>query len=114
MPPLAMLAGTLGLSRVELLDSRGRMAHGEKIQADFVGGRDSGVESTPCIFVNGHRPQPGLTLAASITTAMALGCAAPRPAASDEARGANADSSEDASGRLPEAPALSPDRPLDP
>jgi protein-disulfide isomerase len=92
VPLLVMLADTLGLSRVELLDSLERMAHGEKIQADFVGGRDSGVEGTPCIFVNGRRHQPGLTLAASITAAMVIGGAV-----------LGSPASEDASARLPEA-----------
>ena len=91
VPVLAMLADTLGLSRAGLRHSLERMAHESKIRADYAGGRDSGVAGTPCIFVNGRRHEPGLTLAASITAAIALGNAAPEPASADDPRGADAD-----------------------
>lgn len=70
---LFAMAGTLQLSQIGLRDSITRSLHGDKIQADFIGGVRSGVNGTPTFFVNGLRHEGGLTapeLAASIQAAM--------------------------------------------
>jgi protein-disulfide isomerase len=69
---LFALAGTLQLPQMGLRDAITRSLHGEKIQADFIGGIRSGVNGTPTFFVNGRRHQGGFTapeLAASIQAA---------------------------------------------
>jgi protein-disulfide isomerase len=52
---LFAIAGTLKLSQVGLRDSIAQATHADKIAADFIGGIRSGVNGTPCFFVNGRR-----------------------------------------------------------
>jgi protein-disulfide isomerase len=59
---LFAIASTLKLSQIGLRDSIARAAHAEKIAADFIGGVRSGVNGTPCFFVNGRRHEAGPSL----------------------------------------------------
>jgi protein-disulfide isomerase len=52
---LFAIASTVRLSQIGLRDSIARGAHADKIAADFIGGIRSGVNGTPCFFVNGRR-----------------------------------------------------------
>lgn len=54
-PTLAALASRLGLDVAELQDALGQGTYAGKVESDFVGGVRSGVNGTPCFFVNGER-----------------------------------------------------------
>jgi protein-disulfide isomerase len=69
------LAGALGLSETALQQALGAGAYAQKIHEDFVGGARSGVNATPCFFVNGARHDAAHdfeTLAAAISAARPL------------------------------------------
>lgn len=67
---LFAMAGTLNLSQIGLRDSLARRAHADKIAADFIGGVRSGVNGTPCFFINGRRHE-GLPSLAELSGAIA-------------------------------------------
>ncbi len=80
---LLALADHLGLSSDDLREALREQRHREKVQADFLGGVRSGVNGTPCFFINGLRHAGGYDfteLAAAIQTAGAsAGAAAAAP-----------------------------------
>ena len=71
-PVLLALAEQVGLDPAEL---RSALVHGDyapKVEADFAGGIRSGVNGTPCFFINGRRHDAAWdanTLAAAIAMA---------------------------------------------
>ena len=54
-PTLAALTSRLGLDVTELRDALERGTYAAKVETDFLGGIRSGVNGTPCFFVNGER-----------------------------------------------------------
>src|SRR4029453_16584811 len=52
---LAALASRLGLHVGELQDALEQGTYAAKVESDFVGGVRSGVNGTPCFFINGER-----------------------------------------------------------
>lgn len=63
LPHLIALAAELGLDQDKLQQALALGAHAPKIQADFVGGVQSGVNGTPCFFINGVRHDGGYDFA---------------------------------------------------
>jgi protein-disulfide isomerase len=66
------LAGTLGLSQASLQRALAQGTYAQEVREDFVGGARSGVNGTPCFFVNGVRHDGAYTfgaLAAAISVA---------------------------------------------
>jgi protein-disulfide isomerase len=71
-PTLAALASQLGLDVAELQHALDEGTYLAKIESDFAGGIRSGVNGTPCFFVNGERHDgayDAMTLAAAIEAA---------------------------------------------
>jgi protein-disulfide isomerase len=62
LPVLLALAGALDLSESELRDALAQDTYLDKVQADFIAGVRSGVNGTPCFFVNGRRHDGGYSL----------------------------------------------------
>jgi protein-disulfide isomerase len=56
---LFSLAQQLGLDVAELRDAFEQGTYAAKVDADFLGGVRSGVNGTPCFFVNGQRHEGG-------------------------------------------------------
>jgi protein-disulfide isomerase len=54
-PTLAALASRLGLDVAELRNALNQGTYAAKVESDFAGGIRSGVNGTPCFFVNGER-----------------------------------------------------------
>ena len=54
-PTLAAIASRLGLDVAELQDALDQGTYAAKVDSDFAGGIRSGVNGTPCFFVNGER-----------------------------------------------------------
>jgi protein-disulfide isomerase len=54
-PVLLALAVQLGLDPAELRAALARGTYAPKVEADFAGGIRSGVNGTPCFFINGRR-----------------------------------------------------------
>ena len=54
-PTLAALASGLGLNVAELRSALEQGTYAAKVDSDFAGGIRSGVNGTPCFFVNGQR-----------------------------------------------------------
>lgn len=52
---LSNLASQLGLDVAELHDALGQRTYAPRVDADFLGGVRSGVNGTPCFFMNGKR-----------------------------------------------------------
>jgi len=66
------LAGALGLSQASLQQALALGTYAQKVHEDFVGGARSGVNGTPCFFVNDVRHDGAYTfgaLAAAISAA---------------------------------------------
>lgn len=66
------LAGALALSQASLHQALALGTYAQKVREDFVGGARSGVNGTPCFFVNGTRHDGAYTfgaLAAAISAA---------------------------------------------
>lgn len=55
LPLYFALAGVLGLSELELRESLIEGTFAPKVRADFLSGARSGVNGTPCFFINGVR-----------------------------------------------------------
>lgn len=55
LPLYFALAGVLGLSELELRESLIEGTFATKVRADFLSGARSGVNGTPCFFINGVR-----------------------------------------------------------
>jgi protein-disulfide isomerase len=55
LPLLFALAGTLGLSEVDLRAALVNGTYAGKVKSDFLGGVRSGVNGTPTFFINGVR-----------------------------------------------------------
>ena len=54
-PTLGTLASRLGLDVAELQDALDRGTYAARVESDLAGGIRSGVNGTPCFFVNGER-----------------------------------------------------------
>lgn len=70
---LLTLAADVDLDPVELGTALAQGAYAAKVRADFAGGIRSGVNGTPCFFINGHRHDSAwdaATLSAAIALAM--------------------------------------------
>jgi protein-disulfide isomerase len=66
------IAGSLGLSQPALQRALSVGTYAQKVREDFVGGARSGVNGTPCFFINGVRHDGAYTfgaLAAAISQA---------------------------------------------
>ena len=70
---LAGYAESLGLPGTAVVGDAAQR-HGEKVEADFRSGVDSGVRGTPTLFVNGHR-YAGLVDLRSLTAAIVAAAA---------------------------------------
>ncbi|MBV8687578.1 MAG: thioredoxin domain-containing protein [Alphaproteobacteria bacterium] len=71
-PTLAALASGLGLDVAALGDALERGSYAAKVDSDLLGGIRSGVNGTPCFFVNGRRhdgPYEAAALSAAIEAA---------------------------------------------
>jgi protein-disulfide isomerase len=69
---LFAIASQLGLDVAELRNALEQGTHAPKVDADFVSGIRSGVNGTPCFFVNGQRHDgayDAMTLSAAIEAA---------------------------------------------
>jgi protein-disulfide isomerase len=55
LPLYMALAGLLGLSEAELREALVEGTYAPKVRADFLSGVRSGVNGTPCFFINGER-----------------------------------------------------------
>jgi protein-disulfide isomerase len=69
---LFRLAEALGLPQNELQDTMSHGRYADKIRSDFLSGARSGVNGTPCFFINGMRHDGGWSfddLAVAIQTA---------------------------------------------
>jgi protein-disulfide isomerase len=69
---LFALAAQLGLDAAELRNALEQGTYAAKVQADFLGGIRSGVNGTPCFFINGERHDgayDATALSAAIETA---------------------------------------------
>ena len=54
-PALLLIASQLGLDPAELRMALSQGTYSAKVEADFAGGVRSGVNGTPCFFINGRR-----------------------------------------------------------
>ncbi len=69
---LFALAAQLGLDAAELRNALEQGTYAAKVEADFLGGIRSGVNGTPCFFVNGERldgAYDAMALSSAIETA---------------------------------------------
>ena len=55
LPAIFGIAGALGLSQTELQQALSAGTYAQKVRDDFMGGVRSGVNGTPCFFINGLR-----------------------------------------------------------
>ena len=55
LPAIFGIAGALGLSQAELQQALDDGTYVQKVRDDFLGGVRSGVNGTPCFFINGVR-----------------------------------------------------------
>ena len=55
VPLLFALAQSLGLPQADLREALATRRYEAKVRGDFLGGVRSGVNGTPCFFVNGRR-----------------------------------------------------------
>ncbi len=72
LPVIFGLAGALGLSQTELQQALSVGTYAQKVSDDFLGGVRSGVNGTPCFFIDGVRYDGAHSvpaLAAAIATA---------------------------------------------
>jgi protein-disulfide isomerase len=74
LPVIFGLAGALNLSQAALRDALTARTYAEKVRNDFIGGVRSGVNGTPCFFINGLRHDGSHTF-----SALALAISAARP-----------------------------------
>lgn len=73
LPTLLLVTAQIGLSPEGLRQALVNRSFAAKVEQDFAGGVRSGVNGTPCFFVNGRRqdgPHDTLTLGAAIDEAM--------------------------------------------
>lgn len=81
LPAIFAIAGALGLSQPALREALESGAHRGKVRDDFIGGVRSGVNGTPCFFVNGARhdgPHSFEALSAAILAARPVAMAPQR------------------------------------
>jgi protein-disulfide isomerase len=79
LPTLLVLADQLGLGAAALRDALSTGRFSPKVEHDFATGVRSGVNGTPCFFINGHRFDGGydaMSLARAIDSALARAPAA--------------------------------------
>ena len=79
LPVIFAIAGALNLPQGRLRQALEAGAHVAKIREDFIGGVKSGVNGTPCFFVNGARHDGAYgfeALSAAIVAARAVAVAA--------------------------------------
>lgn len=72
VPTLLLLADQLGLQAASLREALATGRFAAKVERDFASGIRSGVNGTPCFFINGRRfegAHDALTLAAAIDSA---------------------------------------------
>jgi protein-disulfide isomerase len=55
LPAIFGIAGALGLPQAELHQALAAGTYAQKVRDDFMGGVRSGVNGTPCFFINGLR-----------------------------------------------------------
>jgi protein-disulfide isomerase len=82
VPVIFAIAGQLGLPQVALRDALEARTYAGRVHEDFIGGVRSGVNGTPCFFVNGVRHEGPFTfeaLAGAIIAAQASASDAGRP-----------------------------------
>jgi protein-disulfide isomerase len=71
-PTLFVIAEQLGLDLDQLREALTNGTFSAKVETDFTGGVRSGVNGTPCFFINGHRhdgPHDAISLTAAISAA---------------------------------------------
>jgi protein-disulfide isomerase len=79
IPTLLLLADQLGLEAAALREALATGSFAHKVERDFASGVRSGVNGTPCFFINGRRfdgAYDAMSLAAAIDSALALAPAA--------------------------------------
>jgi len=88
LPVIFAIAAELGLPQAALRDALEAGIHTAKVRDDFIGGVRSGVNGTPCFFVNGARHDGTYafeSLSAAILTARPA-AVAPQPTSTRHAR----------------------------
>jgi protein-disulfide isomerase len=86
LPAIFGIAGAVGLSQVELQQALSDGTYAQKVRDDFMGGVRSGVNGTPCFFINGLRYDGAHSfpdLAAAIAAVRPAPPPAPRPVQPD-------------------------------
>jgi protein-disulfide isomerase len=81
VPTLLLLADQLGLKAASLREALATGRFAPKVDQDFASGIRSGVNGTPCFFINGRRfngPHDAMSLAAAINSVLAE-APAPKP-----------------------------------
>lgn len=58
-PVICAIGSALGLSEAELRNALEEGLYADKVRQDFMGGVRSGVNGTPCFFINGERHEGG-------------------------------------------------------
>jgi protein-disulfide isomerase len=81
LPAIFGIAGAVGLPQAELQQALSAGTYRQKVRDDFMGGVRSGVNGTPCFFVNGIRHD-----GANGFPELAMAIAAVRPAPAPPAR----------------------------
>ncbi|MDB5461055.1 MAG: hypothetical protein JWO72_2796 [Caulobacteraceae bacterium] len=79
LPVIFALAGSLNLSQAALRDALTARTYADKVRTDFIGGVRSGVNGTPCFFINGLRHDGAHTF-----SALAMAISAARPVTAPE------------------------------
>lgn len=87
-PVILAIAEALDLSRSALREALESGTYAPKVREDFIGGVKSGVNGTPCFFVNGLRHDRGHSLDALFAAILAArgNALKPPPAPSPQAR----------------------------
>jgi 2-hydroxychromene-2-carboxylate isomerase len=68
-PTLLLIAAQVGVDPGQLRAALTNQSFAPKVEADFAGGLTSGVNGTPCFFINGRRydgPHDAMSLVAAI------------------------------------------------
>ena len=81
LPAIFGIAGVLNLPQSELREDLELQTYADKIRADFLSGVRSGVNGTPCFFVNGVRHDGDYSLEALSAAILAAraGAVSPQP-----------------------------------
>jgi protein-disulfide isomerase len=79
LPVIFAIAGAMNLPQSELRDALEAGTYARKVRDDFVGGVRSGVNGTPCFFINGERHDGGFSFEDLSAAILAARAAAPGP-----------------------------------